>query len=195
MQRKMGLLSVDMNRSDIKILEKEQFTVVVNEKPVLVEFQFQLLPNDMKMLCFLGGELSNAAKCFTTFANVNQDDANDVTKNFNMDGSSALKPFSYKQRLKNAESVSKKKSELQKKNIKPEALRQNITTFITKQLKSRQETVPLLENYIDKAKCEHLHLKNNFTKELLVKCMNHVLVEAKVPASIKCFQDIHPENS
>ena len=96
---------------------------MVNEKSVLVELQLELLQNYMKMLCFLGGELSNAAKYFTTFANVNQDDANDVTKNFNMDGSSASKPFSYKQRLKDAESVSKKKSELQKKIIKPETLR------------------------------------------------------------------------
>ena len=29
------------------------------------------LPNDMKKLCFLAGELSNAAKYFTTFADVN----------------------------------------------------------------------------------------------------------------------------
>ena len=56
----------------IKILEREQFTVVVNENLVLKEFQLELLPNGMKVLCFLGGELSNAAKHFITFANVNQ---------------------------------------------------------------------------------------------------------------------------
>ena len=145
------------------------------------------------MLCFLGGELSNATKYFTTFANVNQDDSNDITKSFNVGGSSAWKLFSYKQRLKDAEIVSKKKSELQKKIMKPETLRQNVTTFISKQLKSRQETVPPVENCIDKVKCEPLHLKNNVTKELFLKCMNLDLVEAKIPASVKCFKDIRPE--
>ena len=69
---------------------------MANQKPVL-EFQLELLPNDIKVLCFLERELWNAAKYFRTFANVNQDDANDVTKTLNMDGSSAWKPFSYKQ--------------------------------------------------------------------------------------------------
>ena len=47
---------------------------------------------------------------------VNQDDVND-TESFIMDGSSVWKPFSYNQRLQDAESVSKKNSELQKKNM------------------------------------------------------------------------------
>ena len=166
---------------------------MVNEKSVLVELQLELLPNYMKMLCFLEGELSNATKYFTTFTNVNQDDSNDITKSFNVGGSSAWKLFLYKQRLKDAESVSRKKSELQKKIMKPETLRQNVTTFISKQLKSRQETVPPVENCIDKAKCKPLHLKNNVTKELFMKCMNLDLVEAKISASVKCFKDIRPE--
>ena len=64
-----------------------------------------------KTLIFLGKETFNAAKYFTTFENVNQNYTNDVTESFNMDGSSAREPFSYKHKLKNAESVSKKKSE------------------------------------------------------------------------------------
>ena len=40
------------------------------------------LRNDMKMLCFLGGELSNNAHYFTTFANVNKHDLHDKTKVF-----------------------------------------------------------------------------------------------------------------
>ena len=47
--------------SDIKILEKKKCTVVVNDKPVLAQFQIKLLLNDIEMLCFLGGELSNTA--------------------------------------------------------------------------------------------------------------------------------------
>ena len=56
--------------SEIKILQKEQFTVVVHEKIWGVEFQLELLRTDMKMLCFLGEELLNAAKYFTIFANL-----------------------------------------------------------------------------------------------------------------------------
>ena len=35
-----------------------------------VEFNVTQLPNDMKMLSYLAGELSNAATYFSTFANV-----------------------------------------------------------------------------------------------------------------------------
>ena len=34
-----------------------------------VTFSFEELPNDMKMLAVLGGELSNSAKYFSTFGN------------------------------------------------------------------------------------------------------------------------------
>ena len=56
-----------------------------------------------------------------------------------------------------------------------------------------KKKVPLVENYIDKAKFEPLHLKNNVTKELFMKYMNLVLLEIKIPPSVKCFKEIHPE--
>ena len=49
----------------------------------------------MKMLEFLGGELSNAASYLTTFANVNKKDCNDVKKSFSLDGSKSWKSFDY----------------------------------------------------------------------------------------------------
>ena len=49
------------------------FTINTESGNVNVEFKLSELPNDMKMLCSLAGELSNAAKCFTTFADVNTD--------------------------------------------------------------------------------------------------------------------------
>ena len=51
-----------------------------------------------------------------------------------------------------------------------------------------------VEHYIDKARCEPIHLKNNVSKELFMKCMNLVLIEAKIPSSIKYFKEIQPEN-
>ena len=64
--------------SDIKFIENEVFKVIVSGKEVQVEFKLESLPNDMKMLAFLGGELTNSASYFCTFANVNQGDSNNV---------------------------------------------------------------------------------------------------------------------
>ena len=66
--------------SDIRYLESKVFDMSVNNKVVKVEFKMSESPNDMKMLAFLGGELSNSAFYFTSFADVNQSDANDIKK-------------------------------------------------------------------------------------------------------------------
>ena len=65
----------------------------------------------MKMLPFLGGELSNAAFYFTTFANINKKDCNDVTKFFSLDGNKSWKPFDYEKHLSDAALVIAKKKE------------------------------------------------------------------------------------
>ena len=39
-----------------------------------MSFQFELLPNDMKYLAFLGGELSISASYFSPFADINKKD-------------------------------------------------------------------------------------------------------------------------
>ena len=43
-----------------------------------VTFKYAELPNDMKMLAMLGGELSNSAKYFSSFANVSKDNCTDL---------------------------------------------------------------------------------------------------------------------
>ena len=43
--------------SDVKYLESKVFPLNVNGKDYKIEFKLSELPNDMKMLCFLGGEL------------------------------------------------------------------------------------------------------------------------------------------
>ena len=60
--------------SDLTYLENQTFTISIEEITYFVEFKVQSVPSDMKMLAFLGGELSNAAFYFTTFANVNKKD-------------------------------------------------------------------------------------------------------------------------
>ena len=69
----------------IKYLESKVFSLNVNGKEYKIEFKLSELPNDMKMLCFLGGELNNNAHYFSTFANVNASNSNDITKQMGID--------------------------------------------------------------------------------------------------------------
>ena len=87
------------------------FPVIVNGVSYNFEFKLAALPNDMKMLAFLAGELSNAAHYFSTFGNVNKENCNDVRKCFGVD----WKPFSYEKRIKDADLLRVKKVELVKK--------------------------------------------------------------------------------
>ena len=86
---------VQKKTSDLNYLKNQAFTISVEELIYFVEFKVHLVPNDMKMLAFLGGELPNAAFYFTTVANVNKKDCNDVTKSFSLDGSKSWKSFDY----------------------------------------------------------------------------------------------------
>ena len=47
-----------------------------------VTFKFEEVPNDMKMLAMLGGELSNSAKFFSSFANVSKENCSDLKGTF-----------------------------------------------------------------------------------------------------------------
>ena len=102
--------------SQLKTLENEVYTVNVQGKEYCIEFKVELLPNDMKMLAFLRGELTNAAYFFTTFANVNKDDKNDISKKFSLKGDFAWKPFTYEKRIADAAKVASRKAELHKRN-------------------------------------------------------------------------------
>lgn len=53
--------------------------------------------------------------------------------------------------------------------------RTHLTTFISKTLKSRQKEIPLVGKFIDCAKTEPLHIKNNTTKELFLKLLRIVM--------------------
>jgi len=100
--------------SDIKYLESKVFDINVNEEIVKVEFKLCELPNDMKMLAFLAGELTNSSYYFTTFVNVNQSDANDITKKFGKHDND-WKPFNYSKRVEDSKSVILKKKGIGKK--------------------------------------------------------------------------------
>ena len=158
-------------KNEIKQLESKIFKVKVGKKDVNVEFRLEALPNDLKNLAFLAGELTVSAKYFSTFGNVTYDDINDVSKTYG----THWKPFKYKNRLLNAKKVAKKKKELLRKGVKG---REPVTVFIFN-LGCRQEFEPLLGESIDKAKSEGVHLKNNFAKEQFTKVLD-VIKEEKM---------------
>jgi hypothetical protein len=93
--------------NDISYLERNVFEV--NGKNV--KFEFAEIPNDMKMLCFLTGELSNSSKYFSTFGNVSYDDMSKVDFTFGHSKNSKWKPWAYEKRL----TVAKKVVDLEKK--------------------------------------------------------------------------------
>ena len=112
-----------------------------------------------------------------------------MSKEFSLSGDKQWKPFSYEKRLKDARDVTKKK--LSMKNTKKH---NPLTKYISNELKSRQEEILLVGEYIDIARCGPLHLKNNCTKELFMKVFNTVIAESKFPTSIKCFKEVSENN-
>ena len=93
----------------------------------------------MKMLAFLGGELTNAAYFFAAFANMNRDDKNDISKKLSLKGDFTWKLFTYEKRKADAAKDASKKAKLHTKNLKECIFRRNLTSFIGKSLNSRQE--------------------------------------------------------
>ena len=94
---------IKMALKDIIYLESQVFNIVASD--VAVEFVLGELPNDMKMLTILGGELSNAAHFFLTFADVNKEVSKDVSKTFGMEDDHYWKPWKYEKRVSDAEKV------------------------------------------------------------------------------------------
>ena len=150
---------------DIRYLESKVFEVNVDGNSIKVEFRLELVPNDMKMMCFISGELSNAALYFSSFAKGN---CCDFSRRFNGNHKKDWQPFPYQKRLEDVKHVVKKKHQLSFKCLKQETMRNNITSFI-RTLESRQEFVPPFGKYINAGKAEPLHLKNNVCREMFLK--------------------------
>ena len=66
-------------------IERKTYPIQVNDKETLLSFTFELLPNNMKYLAFLGGELSISASYFSPFADVMEDDINNPQGKFGSD--------------------------------------------------------------------------------------------------------------
>ena len=89
--------------ADFVYLESN-FFMHMGSATVNVEFKLCDLPNDMKMLYFLVGELSNSAKYFKMFADVNTDNYRQYNKSYGND----WKAFSYDKRLQRVQKCERK---------------------------------------------------------------------------------------
>ena len=135
--------------ADFKYLEDTIFNVVLDTGlSCKIEFKLSELPNDMKMLCCLAGEISNAAHYFTTFADVNSSNSRKIRSTFGVESHHVWKPFPYQKRLDIANKVASKKKQEAAKYISADQKRRNLLDFIRK-LESRQEFIPLVGDYID----------------------------------------------
>ena len=103
-----------------------------NGKQVNVKFSFIELPNDMKMLAFLSGELSNGAKYFSSFANVSNDDANNTLGTFGRSNVNTWKHWVYSERLTVVKEVEQMKAKLSRQHLSSSTKRSRLTTFIAK---------------------------------------------------------------
>ena len=119
--------------SELQYLEQNIFQVNVNNQLINVDFKVESIPNDMKMVAFLAGELTNSSI------------------NVKSKGTSTWTPFNYEKRVADAQKVFEKKQELEKKKIKPQTYRNHVTSYV-KSLHSRQEEEPLIGRFVDKAK-------------------------------------------
>lgn len=170
---------------DIDRIEKTIFDISCSDGSIRqIKFLISEYPNDMKMLCFLTGELSNSATYFSSFADVSiqslkSDDA--LSGTFGPESSNKWKPWKYDHRVKVAAAVEKFKTKVSKEKISESTRRSKITAFISQQ-KSRQEFVPILGKCVDRIHVDPLHLKNNacahahrqFLCELLNQCSRDV---------------------
>lgn len=107
-----------------------------------VTFKFSELPNDMKMLALLAGELPNSAKYFSTFANVNKDNCKELNGTFGT-SNNTWQPWEYKARLKVVKEAEQFKLSLTGKTLSEKVRRSKITEFIARK-KRRQEFTPLV---------------------------------------------------
>ena len=71
----------------------------MKESVVNVKFCISELPNDMKMLAYLAGELSNSVKFSSTFANVSLENCKKTNGCFGKEKSDTWQSWQYSKRL------------------------------------------------------------------------------------------------
>ena len=160
-------------------IEKKTFEVNGTE----VRFIFSEFPNDLKMLAFLAGELSVSATYFSTFGNVNTSNCDVISGTFGPGPTHTWQPWEYNQRVAISKEVEKLKLKLEKQKGSKVTKRNKITSFISDQ-KSRQEFVPLIGQFIDRAHIEPLHPKNNACQQLFRRILYESIGKSALDKSV-----------
>ena len=139
---------INLLLADIYSIEKEPMSCTHDGKQASVRFSFGELLNNMKMLGFLAGELSNSTKYFSSFADVSSDNANNIHGKFGREAKNTWKPWKYSDRMKVLKSVEQLKNKISTKKLSETTKQSKVTSFIAKN-KSRQEFEPLLGKIVD----------------------------------------------
>lgn len=172
---------------EIAEIEKQSFTININGTNVSVKFHVAELPNDMKMLAFLGGELSNSAKFFSSFANVSLDTYNTLNGTFGKNKSDTWQPWKYSKRVEVAKAVVSMKAKIEKQKVTPATKRSKLTAFIAQKC-SRQEFVQPVGELIDRAHVEPLHLKSNACAYAHRQLLHEVIALSNLSNSVSFSQ-------
>ena len=183
---------VTMLKEQMTEIERKTYPTQIDGKETVLSFKFELLPNDMKYLAFLGGELSISASYFSPFADVKKDDINNTQGTFGLGPQNKWHPWKYNERIKVATAVEKKKVEVSRTSLKPSAKREKVTSYISQQ-KSRQEFPPLVGKFIDKAKADPLHLKNNAWQHWNASVLKYALSRSNL-GNCESISDVSPNS-
>ena len=177
----------------IQKVESTTYSISCESETINVKFEIAELPNDMKMLAYLGGELSNSAKYFSSFADVSTESLSNSKGTFGHGSSDTWKPWKYNYRLKVVEKVEKLKTSLRGKKLADSTKRSKVTSFISAQ-KSRQEFIPLIGQLIDRAHVDPLHLKNNICALAHRHLLNLAIAFSNLSNSVSSFAQL-PQSS
>ena len=180
---------INILMKDISTIESTTYTIACKGSSVQAKFFVSELPNDMKMLAFLGGELSISAKYYSSFADVTADDHRNAKGTFGKEKNCTWKPWEYAKRLEVAAEVVKMKAKVNVQPISEATKRSKVTKFIAGK-KSRQEFAPRVGRVIDRVHVDPLHLKNNICALVHRHILNLVMSMSKLSSSVTCFSKV-----
>lgn len=154
-----------------------------------VKFTFSEFLNDLKMVAFLAGELSVSATYFSTFVKVNTENCDVVSRTFGPGPTHTWQPWKYNQRVAMAKEAEKLKLKLEKQKGLKVSKRKKVTSLISDK-KSRQEFVPLIGQFVDRAHIEPLHPKNNACQQLFSRILYESVGKSALDKSVVHFDQV-----
>ncbi|CAB3978205.1 Hypothetical predicted protein [Paramuricea clavata] len=180
--------------SDVQHIEQQTFKctyITLEGQTCTVDIKFHIseFPNDLKMVAFLCGELTDSATYFCSFANVFSKDATNLNGQFGKEKDKKWHPWNYLERVQVAKSVETFKQTVAKQNIAESTKRSKVTNFIAGK-RSRQEFKPLLGPMVDRIHIDPLHLKNNACALAHRLLLQEVLLISQLPSAMKSFLQV-----